>query len=215
MEAEGIGGVQGGNCFCACGIGAMKRRKQDLSICDFRDGQPFAKCYSLPDMQWYYSKNGTQLGPVAEAELMAKLASREVLPTDLVWKDGMGNWLPASKVPELLPLSAFPTGTPAMPPAVNFPYQPPSSPPSPMVGGPAIPNYLWQSIVVTILCCWPFGIPAIVYAAKVDGLQSRGDIPGAMAASASAKTWCMVSVGLWIGLIVLALIGALLGGNSR
>ena len=72
--------------------------------------------------------------------------------------------------------------------------------------GLPIPNYLWQSIVVTILCCWPFGIPAIVYAAKVDGLKSRGDIAGAMEASANAKKWCLVAVVSWVVIIVLWLV---------
>ncbi len=157
-------------------------------------------------MQWYYSKNGTQLGPVSEADLLAKLASSEVLTTDLVWKDGMGNWLPAGQLRELVPLSAFPAASPLAPPSGNSPYQPPYSSPSSMASAQAIPNYLWQSIVVTILCCWPFGIPAIIYAAKVDGLKARGDIPGAMAASASAKTWCMVAAGIWLVLVVLWLV---------
>ena len=45
-------------------------------------------------MSWYYSKNGTQLGPVTEQELKAKGGSGEVLATDLVWKEGMPDWLP-------------------------------------------------------------------------------------------------------------------------
>jgi hypothetical protein len=76
---------------------------------------------------------------------------------------------------------------------------------------------LWQSIVVTIFCCWPFGIPAIVNAAKVDGLKARGDYHGAMDAAASAKKWCMISVGLWAVFIVivfgLSLVGAIVGKN--
>ena len=32
-----------------------------------------------------------------------------------------------------------------------------------------IPTYLWQSIVCTLLCCMPFGIVAIVFAAQVVG----------------------------------------------
>ena len=82
--------------------------------------------------------------------------------------------------------------------------------PSPGPGTP-IPNYLWQSIVVTILCCWPFGIPAIVYAAKVDGLVSRGQYAEAREASNKAKMWAWISFGaaivgivLYIGLIAVA-----------
>jgi hypothetical protein len=153
-------------------------------------------------MQWYYSKNGTQLGPVEEGELRAKLASGEISQADLVWKEGMKDWLPAAGVAELAPLSAFPTAPTGIPQgAGSSPYSPPMSasyvPPQPYYG-PRIPTYLWQSIVVTFLCCLPLGIPAIVYAAKVDGLIARGDIQGAMAASASAKTWCNVSAGVFL-----------------
>ncbi len=142
-------------------------------------------------MQWHYSKNGTQLGPVSEGELLAKLASGEVCATDLVWKEGMADWRPAGKVAEL-----------ALVPVAHSPYAPPAYAPAPMPGGASIPNYLWQSIVVTIFCCWPLGIPAIVYAAKVDGLRARGDVAGALAASSSAKTWCIVAAGIWLGLVV-------------
>jgi len=64
----------------------------------------------------------------------------------------------------------------------------------------SIPNYLWQSIVVTILCCWPFGIPAIIFSAKVNGLLSSGQIEEAKKASTQAKMWCWISFGL--GLVV-------------
>ncbi|MES2439429.1 MAG: CD225/dispanin family protein [Verrucomicrobiota bacterium] len=168
-------------------------------------------------MQWYYSKNGTQLGPVAEGELRAKLASGEISPADLVWKEGMSDWLPSARVPELASIATIPSATSQVPPVsgnvANSPYSPPAATPpsyhSPAAMGPNIPNYLWQSIVVTIFCCWPFGIPAIVYAAKVDGLKARGDIAGAMSASKSAKMWCNVSVGLWVLLIILV---GLMGG---
>ncbi len=52
-------------------------------------------------MQWYYSKNGTQLGPVEESELRAKLGSGEISAADLVWRDGMSDWLAAARVAEL------------------------------------------------------------------------------------------------------------------
>jgi hypothetical protein len=79
----------------------------------------------------------------------------------------------------------------------GFP-QPPGYPgtggfgPPPPYGQP-IPNYLWQSIVVTLLCCLPAGVVAIVYATRVQGLQQMGDIQGALDASQKAKTWCIVS----------------------
>jgi hypothetical protein len=68
-----------------------------------------------------------------------------------------------------------------------------------------VPNYLAWSILVTILCCWPFGIPAILNAAQVNKRVGAGDTAGAMAASRKAKMWCWVSfgVGLFLGLVYL------------
>lgn len=89
-------------------------------------------------MQWYYSKNGTQLGPVSQAELAAKLASGEVSLYDLVWKEGMGDWIPASRVPELSSTTQAaaaspppPAPAPADPSSAATPYVPPASNPVP------------------------------------------------------------------------------------
>jgi hypothetical protein len=79
---------------------------------------------------------------------------------------------------------------------------------SPPTGySPSIPSYLAQSILVTIFCCVPFGIVAIVYAARVSSLLAAGDYDGALTASKNAKTWCWVAFALGvipgaIGLIV-------------
>ena len=151
-------------------------------------------------MQWYYSKNGTQLGPISESELRAKVAAGDVSSADMVWKEGMTDWQQAGKVSGLdLPSSTLVPVPSISGTAVTSPY---ASPAVQVPGGPEIPNYLWQSIVVTVLCCWPVGIPAIVYAAKVDGLKVRGDFTGAAAASASAKKWCIIALSVWGVLIV-------------
>ena len=59
-----------------------------------------------------------------------------------------------------------------------------------------VPNYLVFAILSTVLCCLPTGIPAIVYAAQVNGKLQLGDIAGAQAASKNAKMWCWISFGL-------------------
>jgi hypothetical protein len=56
-----------------------------------------------------------------------------------------------------------------------------------------IPNYLVQAILLTLFCCLPFGIVAIVYAARVSGKVAAGDLAGARADSRNAKTWCWVA----------------------
>lgn len=72
-------------------------------------------------------------------------------------------------------------------------------------GGPAasVPNYLVQSILVTLGCCLPVGIAAIVFAAQANSKQGAGDYAGAMSAANTAKMLCWVSFGLGIAAIVL------------
>jgi hypothetical protein len=59
-----------------------------------------------------------------------------------------------------------------------------------------IPNYLVQAILVTLFCCLPLGIPAIVFSAQVNGKFQAGDIAGAREASRKAKMFCWWSLGL-------------------
>jgi len=84
--------------------------------------------------------------------------------------------------------------------------------------GQQIPNYLVQSILVTLFCCLPLGIAAIVYAAQVSGKLQAGDIAGAMTASKNAKMFCWISfwigVGgilIWVAIVVLAGLGNMAG----
>lgn len=163
---------------------------------------------------WYFSKNGMQLGPVTQEELSEKAKSGEVSSSDLVWKEGLPDWIPLGQVPEFQSLGIRPAVPPQIPQAGlgTIPIQQPAPVAPSSYVGQTVPNYLWQSIVVTVLCCMPFGVVAIVFAAKVDGLVARGDIAGAMSASASAKTWTTVGAivgGLFtLGMMILMAIGA-------
>lgn len=53
--------------------------------------------------EWYYSRDGEDHGPVSSVELKS-LATKGVLRrTDLLWKEGMAEWKPASDFPRLFP----------------------------------------------------------------------------------------------------------------
>ncbi len=67
-------------------------------------------------------------------------------------------------------------------------------------GGANIPNYLVQSILVTLCCCLPFGIAAIVNAAQVNGHIASGNYDAAQRASDNAKKFALI--GLVAGLII-------------
>jgi hypothetical protein len=71
---------------------------------------------------------------------------------------------------------------------------PPSAPAARAQGNvPRIPSHLTEAILVTIFCCMPFGIVAIVYAAQVNGRLEAGDVAGARSASRTAGNWCWAS----------------------
>ena len=55
---------------------------------------------------------------------------------------------------------------------------------------PNVPNYLIQSILVTLCCCLPLGIVGIVYASQVNAKLAAGDVAGAEVAAGNAKKWC-------------------------
>ena len=147
-------------------------------------------------MEWFYVKDGQQVGPFTTEALAAKKDSGEVAPTDLIWKEGMTDWLPIQQVAEFGGVQ--PPAPQAGPPAMQ----------APPAGGPQpkIESYLWQAIVVTLLCCMPLGVVGIVYAAKVDDLVASGQIDRAHIAAANAKKFTMI--GFWVGLaVVVAYIG--------
>jgi len=78
------------------------------------------------------------------------------------------------------------------------------------VPGPTIPNYLVQSILVTLCCCLPLGVVAIVFAAQVNSKLAAGDIAGAQDASQKARMFCWIAfgVGLVVTIIWFAISGA-------
>ena len=50
---------------------------------------------------WYYAKNGAQQGPATLLQMLELIHTGQLAPTDLVWQDGMPQWLPAAQVPAL------------------------------------------------------------------------------------------------------------------
>lgn len=78
---------------------------------------------------------------------------------------------------------------------MSQPWNPPPAP-----GAPTnVPNYLVPAIL-SLFCCWPLAIVAIIFAAQVNGKVQSGDIAGAMDASKKAKMFSFIAIG--IGLVV-------------
>ena len=89
---------------------------------------------------------------------------------------------------------------------MSQPWNPPPSP-----GAPTnVPNYLVPAII-SLFCCWPLAIVAIIFAAQVNGKVASGDIAGAMDASKKAKMFSFIAIGIGLVVGVIYLLLTILG----
>jgi len=93
-------------------------------------------------------------------------------------------------------------------------YPPPGYPPQ-QPAGQAPNNYLVWSILVTLFCCLPLGIVAIVKSSQVNGLWAQGRYAEAQASADSARKW--VIWGAVIGVVagIIYAIMAIAGGMAN
>ena len=83
-------------------------------------------------------------------------------------------------------------------------------PPSPAGGSASVPNYMVPAII-SIFCCWPLAIAAIIFAVQVNNKVQAGDIAGAQDASKKAKMFSFIAIGLGVLLILIYVIMMILG----
>ena len=191
--------------------------------------------------QYYYvDGNNQQQGPIDAAQLPAF----GVTTKTLVWCEGMANWQAAGEIPELASFFAakqpeipaqpqMQPGTPAQPqmqPQVqpqtmninNFQQtqqpmntQPPFQQPNNQQMPPQPDNYLVWAILVTVLCCLPFGVASIIYSVKVGSLYAQGDYNGAVDASQKAKKFAMIGgIGGLVFIIVYVIFMIIAGAGA-
>ena len=81
-------------------------------------------------------------------------------------------------------------------------------------GSGTVPNYLIPAIL-SLFCCWPLAIVAIIFAAQVNGKVAAGDMAGALDSSKKAKMFSFISIGLGLLLILCYIIFIVfIGGMS-
>ncbi len=85
-----------------------------------------------------------------------------------------------------------------------------SAPASVPIRADNVPTHLVEAILVTLLCCVPFGVVAIVFAAQVGPKLAAGDYEGAVQASKSAQMWVFISAGLGLLAILIGLAAVVL-----
>jgi len=83
--------------------------------------------------------------------------------------------------------------------------------PPPAGGGSAtVPNYMVPAII-SIFCCWPLAIAAIIFAVQVNNKVQAGDIAGAQDASKKSKMFSFIAIGLGVVLILIYVVMMILG----
>jgi uncharacterized RDD family membrane protein YckC len=130
--------------------------------------------------QWYFVRDGLQLGPLTADELRDMIANGEVAPDTLVWKSDMPQWQPAFQQAGLF-AQAVPVGEfaapsdPYAPPGATLSYQTPEAYYAPRVvyagfwlrfGGSLIDGLILRAIgvlieaIVAVATDAPFGRPS-------------------------------------------------------
>lgn len=140
---------------------------------------------------WIYL-NGTQQGPYTPEEITAM----ELPSSTPVWYEGLPQWLPASEAPLTAPLFAGHVAAscekisgqefaaaPSHAAADASQFREPQL--------PCPPTYLGWSIFVTICCCLPGGIIAIVFSSRTTSLYEAGRYEEAVKMSEKAQ-WAII-----------------------
>ena len=161
--------------------------------------------------QYFLIINGEKSGPFT----IDQLTTQQVTPQTPVWTEGMSDWVPAQQVAELSSLFASQAPTPEASQPTATPQAPAYGNPQPQAPNTQVvpPNYLVWSILVTLFCCIPGGVVAIVYSTQVSSRFQQGDYAGANESSRNARKWVIISAiaaaAVWvIYFIILAVTGA-------
>jgi hypothetical protein len=74
--------------------------------------------------------------------------------------------------------------------------------PRPVIPDHEAPDYLVQAIMVTVCCCLPFGIVAILRSTECRSARMRGDRESAVRNGKEAKKFSLIGLGCGIVVIV-------------
>lgn len=155
----------------------------------------------MSEPNWYYSIGGRQVGPVPRSEVQRAAQAMTLSPTDLVWAEGMADWVPAGSVQDF-----FPAGAANLPghPAQMINYYTPNR-------GPVYASF-WIRFCAVFLD----GIITAVVGAIVGGTMGAmiGGVMGAQGSSLSAINDVVEVVARILGLVVGWLYEALMTSSS-
>ncbi len=115
-------------------------------------------------IEWFYGKGGQQFGPIDEVTLSARIATGEIGPQDLVWKEGMDSWKPLQEIRHLAPSGNHPQSQDSeglTPELSQSPYSPPAE-----IKAPALDDSIVDEV------------PQSPYSPPVEGVEGASYTPG-------------------------------------
>ena len=142
-------------------------------------------------MEYYIVKDNRSQGPLS----LEYLKENGLLPETRVWREGLDGWTAAKNVPELAEAIRN-----AAPPPVG----PPDGTERAAQQKPPMPKtWLAESIIVTLLCCLPFGIVALIYSTQVESNYIMGNYDMAQMKSSQAKNMILWGIGCGAACVIL------------
>jgi hypothetical protein len=136
-------------------------------------------------MLYRVKRDSLEYGPVSREQLMVWIREQHLFPESLAQAVGTTHWQALRNFPEFAEALAAPKIPPStLAPPFGVGQTPPAD----------FNDYLVRSILVTLFCCLPFGIVAIVYSAQARSQYRAGDYTGAQESARKAKNWGLVAM---------------------
>lgn len=77
----------------------------------------------------------------------------------------------------------------------------------------AVPTYLTPAILVTLFCCQPAGVVAIIFSAKVPKCLADGNMRAALDASEKARLFCLIAFGAGLLSVIIYIASLIVSGD--
>ena len=139
---------------------------------------------------FFIATDGKRYGPADVVTLRQWVQEGRITGQSLLEEEGTGRQIYASNLQDLGLTQVAPYSSP---PQTPYPREGSIGYGGIGLVGSPPKNYLIESILVTIFCCWPTGIAAIIFAAQVNTHWVAGRADEALKSSNSARTWTLVS----------------------
>ena len=114
---------------------------------------------------WFYLRDGQQIGPIDTNELIAALRAGLVQHADLVWREGLADWIPAGQIPELATPGSVGAPPLGLMSAATLSY----------TGADTLPSYagFWKRLLASIIDVLVTMVPMLIVTSIIGEVSSN------------------------------------------